>query len=148
METGIQTPTAQADLLKIILMMKWIRTSRSSINNSLSAGFRTQNSGFGVWHLSTFAGGRGRATSSLNVQVVGLKLETGIQTPMAQGRFHEMISMIKWIRTSRLSIKNSFSLQVSGFRILGLGSGVCHRSSSYCLLLSSLELSDTTIYEP
>ena len=28
---------------------------------------------------------------------------------MAQGRFTRIISMIKWIRTSRLSIKHSFS---------------------------------------
>ena len=33
----------------------------------------------------------------------------GIQTPMAQGRSTKIISMIKWIRTSRLSIKNSLS---------------------------------------
>jgi len=36
-------------------------------------------------------------------------LETGIQTPMAQGRSTEIISMIRWIRISRLSIKNSLS---------------------------------------
>ena len=34
-------------------------------------------------------------------------LERGIQTPMAQGRSTKIISMIKWIRTSRLSMKNS-----------------------------------------
>ena len=35
----------------------------------------------------------------------------GIQAPMAQGRSTKVISMIKWIRTNRLSIKNSlFSL--------------------------------------
>ena len=39
-------------------------------------------------------------------------LEKVIQTPMAQGRSVKIISMIKWIRTSRLSMKNSFSLQV------------------------------------
>jgi len=33
----------------------------------------------------------------------------GIQTPMAQGRSTKTISMIKWIRTSRLSINNSLS---------------------------------------
>ena len=32
-------------------------------------------------------------------------LQKGIQTPMAQGRSTEIITMIKWIRTSRLSIK-------------------------------------------
>jgi hypothetical protein len=31
----------------------------------------------------------------------------GIQTPMAQGRSANFIPMIKWIQTSRLSIKNS-----------------------------------------
>ena len=36
-------------------------------------------------------------------------LEKGIQTPRAQGRSTKIISMIKWIRTSRLSIKNSLS---------------------------------------
>ena len=33
-------------------------------------------------------------------------LEKGMQTTMAQGRSTKIISMIKWIRTSRLSIKN------------------------------------------
>ena len=34
-------------------------------------------------------------------------LEKGIQTPMARGWSTKFISMIKWIRTSRLSKKNS-----------------------------------------
>ena len=34
----------------------------------------------------------------------------GIQAPMAQGQSTQIISMIKWIRTSRLSIKSSLSL--------------------------------------
>ena len=42
-----------------------------------------------------------------------LSWKGGIQTPMAQGRSTKIISMIKWIRTSRLSIKNSFSLILS-----------------------------------
>ena len=37
-------------------------------------------------------------------------LEKGIQTFMVQGRSTQIISMIVWIRTSRLSIKNSPSL--------------------------------------
>ena len=37
-------------------------------------------------------------------------LEKGTQTPMAQGRSTEIISMIKWIRTSRLPVQNSLSL--------------------------------------
>jgi len=38
-------------------------------------------------------------------------LEEGIQTPMAQGRSTKVISMIWWIGTNRLSIKNSLSWQ-------------------------------------
>ena len=34
-----------------------------------------------------------------------------IQAPMAQGRSTKVISMIKWIRTSRLSKQNSLSLK-------------------------------------
>ena len=49
-------------------------------------------------------------------------LGEGIQTPMAQGRSAEIISMIKWIRTTRLSINNSFSSVYEGFRVWGLGS--------------------------
>jgi len=41
-------------------------------------------------------------------------LEKGIHTPVAQGRSTKTISMIKWIRTSRLSIKNSPSLLMQG----------------------------------
>ena len=37
-------------------------------------------------------------------------LEKRIQTRMAQGRSTKVVSMIKWIRTSRLSRKNSLSL--------------------------------------
>ena len=38
-------------------------------------------------------------------------LEKGIQTPSAQGRSTQIIAMIKWIRTSRLSINNSLSVK-------------------------------------
>ena len=41
-------------------------------------------------------------------------LGKGIQTPMAQGRSTKIISMIKWIWTIRLSIKNYLSLAVKG----------------------------------
>ena len=37
-------------------------------------------------------------------------LEKGIQPPMVQGRSTKTISMIEWIRTSRLSITNSNEL--------------------------------------
>ena len=52
----------------------------------------------------------GLSTKSLRkVDIYGY-LEKGIQTPMAQDRSTKVISMIKWIRTSRLSEKNSLSL--------------------------------------
>ena len=42
-------------------------------------------------------------------------LGKGTQTPMAHGRSTEIITMIKWIRTSRLSIKElSLSLYWEG----------------------------------
>ena len=37
-------------------------------------------------------------------------MEKGIQIPMAQGQSTKIMSTIEWIRTSRLSIKNSLSL--------------------------------------
>jgi hypothetical protein len=49
----------------------------------------------------------------------------GIQNPTAQGWSTEIISTIKWIRTRRLSIKNS----PSGGRIYGVG-GVYRESKA------------------
>ena len=66
---------------------------------------------------------------------------------MAQRRSTKIISMIKWIRTSRLPIQNSIS---GGQRVderLEGRSTVTGLSSS-SLLLASLELSDTKVYEP
>ena len=39
------------------------------------------------------------------------------QAPMAQGRSTKIISMTKWIRTSRLTIKNSLSSRYLGVRL-------------------------------
>ena len=39
-------------------------------------------------------------------------LEKEIQNPMAQGQSLEIISMVKWIRTSRLSMKNLLSVRL------------------------------------
>jgi len=60
---------------------------------------------------------------------------------------HQIIPMIKWIRTSRLSIKNSLSLSATRSQVRGGLQGLLLMSSS---LLSSLELSDTRVkvYEP
>ena len=44
-------------------------------------------------------------------------LEKGIQTPMAQGPSIKFISMIKWIRTSRLSMKN-LSMKNDGLAVV------------------------------
>ena len=46
-------------------------------------------------------------------------LEQGIQTSMAQGRSTEIILIIKWIRTSRLSINNSLPLLISADGVEG-----------------------------
>jgi len=53
---------------------------------------------------------------------------------------HLIITMIKWIRTSRLPINNSLPspLLLGGIRVHGARRGV----------LSSLELRDTQVYEP
>jgi len=58
---------------------------------------------------------------------------------------HQTISMIKWIRTIRLSMTNSLS-----GRNAEAESGRHHRTSgpSSSSLLPSLELSDTKVYEP
>ena len=47
----------------------------------------------------------------MRVEGIGfaVNLKEGIQTPMAQGRSTKIISMIKLIRTSRLSINKSLS---------------------------------------
>ena len=55
------------------------------------------------------SGGRLRSARTLPSALgrqVSVYLKKGIQTAMAQGRSTTLISMIKWIRTSRLSIKN------------------------------------------
>ena len=44
-----------------------------------------------------------------------------MDTPVVQGRSTKVISTIKWIRTSRLSIKNSFSLDTPVLHGGGLG---------------------------
>ena len=56
----------------------------------------------------------------------------GIQAPMAKGRSTKVILMIRWIRTSRLTIKNSlsfrhllFAFEFQDFAVEHLGIGVC-----------------------
>ena len=61
---------------------------------------------------------------------------------------HQIISMIKWIRTSRLSIKNSLSLEERVLSVAAEATCSGEPFSSSSLLLSSLELSDTKVYEP
>ena len=57
---------------------------------------------------------RGITTTSSHVPILRGRqisgyLKKGIEIPMEQGRSTVIVSMIKWIRTSRLSIKNSLS---------------------------------------
>ena len=70
-----------------------------------NSGFRFGDSGFG-FRNSGF---------ELRVQTRVLPAGcAGIQTPMVQGRSTKIISMIRWIRTSRLTIQNSLSLLERG----------------------------------
>ena len=46
---------------------------------------------------------------TLGREILGY-LEKRIQTPMAQGWSSQIISMKKWVQTSKLSIKNSLSV--------------------------------------
>ena len=56
------------------------------------------------------SGQRGSVSSGQSSSVSRGYMEQGIQTPMAQGRSTKIISMIKWIRTSRLVVKKELSL--------------------------------------
>ena len=83
------------------------------------SGFRVQGSGFGVW---------GSETRKVDIRLPG----KGNSNSHAARPVHRIIKMIKWTRTSRLSIKNSLSgvqgsglgVQGSGFRVWGSGFGV------------------------
>ena len=52
-------------------------------------------------------------------------MKKGIQTPKAQGPSTKVISMIEWIQTSRLSIKNFFSAGTD--RVADAGEGLLSR---------------------
>ena len=62
----------------------------------------------GVQRSGTFMPQTAPGASLLGRLIQGY-LAKGIQTPMAQGRSTKIISMIKQIQTSRLSMKNSLS---------------------------------------
>ena len=55
-------------------------------------------------------------------------LDKEVQTSMAQGRSTKIISMMKWIRTSRLSMKNSLSLKERALHLVvgAQGADLCH----------------------
>ena len=53
----------------------------------------------------------------------------GIETPIAQGRSSHIVSMIEWIRTSKLSVENSLSFEVWGLRCWVQGSGFVIQSA-------------------
>ena len=53
-------------------------------------------------------------SAGIQVMMHEADLDRQVQTPMAQGRSTKIISMIKWIWTSRLSIKNSLSRPAGG----------------------------------
>ena len=70
--------------------------------------------------------------SGSSITIMGTYMEKGIQTPMAQGWSTKIISMIEWIRTIRLSMKNTVNREhhhhchvpASGFRVQGSACGV------------------------
>ena len=102
---------AQGQSTKTISWIKRVRTSRLSVKNSLSLGGR----GAGSEGCRFF---RGRAvdqsqedwTGKVYVRLPG----KGNSNPHGARIVHQIISMIEWIRTSRLSIKNSLSRKVWG----------------------------------
>ena len=135
LEKGIQTPMAQGRSTKIISMIRWIRTSRLSIKKSLSGlrrvlahldggddkiveedddhgTYKTVTARFWPWLPGQSLENLLVVLTSLGMQILGY-LEKEIQPPLAQGRSTNTISMIEWIRTSRLSIKYSLSLASS-----------------------------------
>ena len=109
----------------IISMIKWIRTSKLSIKNSL---FLLQaermvglvrgvwSLGFGVWDLRGCGLGE---TRKVDVRLPGKRNSNS----HGARPVHLIITMIKWIRTSRLSTKNSFSGLGLPASSQGLGSG-------------------------
>ena len=62
------------------------------------------------------------------------RMEAFHGTPMAQSRSTEIISMIKWIRTSRLSMKNSLSPQSYLKREKATYGKVCGQDDFRCKL--------------
>ena len=92
-----------------------------------------------VFQLSNHVGHEARVkvlAAEVRVARSGLHLEKGIQTPMAQG----IISMIKWIWTSRLSIKNSPSPPArSGLHL--------HPGTSILLLKESTKITTQTFLD-
>ena len=66
------------------------------------------------WAVPKFQGPTGlQDTAACTERFTPAGVLAGIQTPMAPGRSDEIDSMIKWIRKSVLSIKNSLSLFLS-----------------------------------
>jgi hypothetical protein len=79
-----------------------------------------------VSRLGVGAPGASRAPAYLGGSVQGRKVDIklpgkGNSDNHGARPVHKIISMIKWIRTSRLSIENLISLWGSGFMVWGLG---------------------------
>jgi len=96
--------------------------------------------------LAPFREGEDKLGSLTSTRKVDVRLPgKGNSNSHGERPVHLIITIIKWIRTSRLSIKNSLCIP--------RGRGVSHLrvgtvSSSSSSLLSSLELSDAKVYEP
>jgi len=83
-------------------MIKWIRASRLSIKNSLSGGWRVDDREGRSEHQEQDQGHHERAPRNGNSNA----------RPV-----HLIITMIKWIRTSRLLIKMIFIVLLSWSRM-------------------------------
>ena len=71
--------------------------------------FTVRRHEFDTDSLTTTTGDKAGGVRSVWSPYGVVELAQEIQTPMAQGRSNRTISMNKWIRASRLSIKNSLS---------------------------------------
>jgi len=84
-----------------------LRVNLPTTHSTLNTQHSTLNSQFSTLNTQHSTPNTQSSTTNPSRKVDIGYLAKGIQTPMAQGRSTKTISMVKWIRTSKLSIKNS-----------------------------------------
>jgi len=117
LEKGIQTPMAQGRSTKIISMNKWFRTSRLSIKHPLALQVRVEELSLAAVGVALLTRSVAASIQVCFSQTVSLCRNVDVRLPGKSNSnshgarpVHRIITMIQWIRTSRLSIKNSLSL--------------------------------------